>query len=129
MDDSKFRRVVSTAAATLSVLILFVAASCATLKQSAFQGSISGTDPSTTYIDIGSGDAVVRLTGTVVVSSGACRVVLKDPKGTVVLDERVQKTYTANLDKDAVRGVWLLEVAGLEEDALGKYDLVLSNGL
>ena len=129
MNDSMFRRVAATAAVALSACILFVAASCATLKQSAFQGSISGTDPSTTYIDIGSGDALVRLTGTVTVSNGTCRVILKDPRGAVVLDERVQNTYTANMDKDAVHGVWLLEVSGLEEDASGKYDLVLSNGL
>jgi hypothetical protein len=129
MNDSMFRRVVTTAAVAISACILFVAASCATLKQSAFQGSISGTDPSTTYIDIGSGDAVVRLTGTVTVTNGTCRVILKDPKGKVVLDERVQKTYTAKFDRDAVHGVWLLEVGGLEEEASGKYDLVLSNGL
>ena len=137
MRDSVSRRAIRAALLLFVVaLVVFLSPlSCATLKQSAFQGSLRGTGKATTYLDIASADSLVRLSGSIVVGTGEGRLSLKDPNGRTVLDERYARSSDASSAisfpveavRDAVPGVWLLEVGGLDEDFTGSYDLVLAN--
>ena len=124
------RRVLRTAAAIASALILV---SCVSVRQSSFQGLFSGARAESTYIDLGSSDPLLRLSGAIDIEAGACALTLKDPGGTVVLERTWEKMDDASLrisiDETipAGAGVWLLEIGGVDDSSAGSYDLTLSN--
>ena len=119
----------------LAASVVAFTASCTTIRQSGFQGTITGGRVESTYLDLGSSDAFVHLSGTLVLEAGGCELTLKDPEGAVafsrrfVRDEASAAPVRVAIDetKAPKTGVWLLELAGVDESAVGSYDLSLSN--
>ncbi len=114
-----------------SVILL----SCASVRQSSFQGDLSGALVESTYIDMASADPFVRVSGTLLLESGGFELTLKEPDGTVAYSRRfvrdvngfAPKRIPLDETKPSKPGVWLLEISGIDDSAVGNYDLTLSN--